>query len=66
MHNCEADLKNYVIAHGLQKSVFFTGDVANVDEYLQASDLFVFPTENEAFGISLVEAMAVHLSSFIL
>lgn len=61
LQNCEAALKEYVMAHGLQKSVLFTGGVANVEEYLQASDLFVFPTENEAFGISLVEAMACGL-----
>jgi glycosyltransferase involved in cell wall biosynthesis len=61
MHNCEADLREFVQAKGLQHSVRFTGDVHNVHEYLQASDIFVFPTEKEAFGISLVEAMACSL-----
>lgn len=61
IHNCEAELKAYVSANGLQDSVHFTGDVRNVHEYLQASDIFVFPTENEAFGISLTEAMACGL-----
>jgi L-malate glycosyltransferase len=61
MHNCEADLKEFVQAKGLQHSVRFTGDVHNVHEYLQASDIFVFPTEKEAFGISLIEAMACGL-----
>jgi glycosyltransferase involved in cell wall biosynthesis len=31
----------------------------NVEEFLQAADLFVFPTENDAFPSSVVEAMAV-------
>jgi glycosyltransferase involved in cell wall biosynthesis len=36
--------------------------VENVHEYLQAADIFVFPTEREAFGISLIEAMACGLA----
>jgi glycosyltransferase involved in cell wall biosynthesis len=35
--------------------------VDNVNEYLKASDIFVFPTKQEAFGISLIEAMACGL-----
>jgi len=61
IHNCEAELKQQVQARGLQPSVRLTGDVHNVHEYLQASDIFVFPTEKEAFGISLIEAMACGL-----
>jgi glycosyltransferase involved in cell wall biosynthesis len=61
MYNCEAELKQFVRGHGLQNSVRFTGDAHNVHEYLQTSDVFVFPTEKEAFGISLVEAMACGL-----
>jgi glycosyltransferase involved in cell wall biosynthesis len=37
------------------------GAVQNVPEYLQAADLFVFPTENDTFPSSLVEAMACAL-----
>jgi glycosyltransferase involved in cell wall biosynthesis len=61
IHGCEAELEEYVAAHGLARRVRFTGDVRNVHEYLQASDLFAFPSENEAFGISLIEAMACGL-----
>lgn len=61
IHNCEAELKAYVAANEVQESVRFTGRVHNVHEYLQAADIFVFPTEREAFGISLIEAMACGL-----
>jgi glycosyltransferase involved in cell wall biosynthesis len=58
IHNCEAELRSYVAANDLERSVAFTGSVQNVPEYLQASDIFALPTENDAFPSSLVEAMA--------
>ena len=61
IHNCEAELHAYVKANGLEKVVRFLGPVRNVPQYLQASDLFVFPTENDAFPSSVVEAMACAL-----
>jgi len=59
--NCEDELRDYVQQRKLRDSVFFTGEVTNVPTYLQAADIFVFPTEQEAFGISLIEAMACGL-----
>ena len=61
IHNCEAQLHNYVASAGLEKNVWFLGSVQNIPEYLQAADLFVFPTENDAFPSSLIEAMACGL-----
>jgi glycosyltransferase involved in cell wall biosynthesis len=61
IHNCEDWLKGYVADHGLVQSVQFMGSVGDVRPYLWASDGFVFPTEDEAFGISLIEAMACGL-----
>jgi glycosyltransferase involved in cell wall biosynthesis len=61
IHNCEAQLRNFVDNQGLQATIHFAGEVANVHEYLQASDVFVLPTEDDAFPLALVEAMACAL-----
>jgi glycosyltransferase involved in cell wall biosynthesis len=63
MHDCEAALREFVARHDLDTRVRFTGAVARVEDWLRAADVFVFPTENEAFGLSLVEAMACGLPS---
>ena len=46
---------------GLRGRVTFTGRVDNVPAYLQATDVFVFPTLDEALGMSAVEAQACGL-----
>ena len=61
IHNCEAELRDRAEGAGLRGRVLFAGAVDDVHRYLRASDAFVFPTEEEAFGISLVEAMACGL-----
>jgi glycosyltransferase involved in cell wall biosynthesis len=61
IHNCEEELRAYVKSECLEGHVLFTGAVQNVPEYLQASDFFAFPTENDAFPSSIVEAMACGL-----
>jgi glycosyltransferase involved in cell wall biosynthesis len=61
IHDCEGDLRAAVSARGLSDSVVFAGEVDDVLPYLQAADVYVLPSENEAFGISLVEAMSCGL-----
>jgi glycosyltransferase involved in cell wall biosynthesis len=62
IHNCEEDLKTFVLQHELGDSVSFTGSVEKVEDYLQAADIFVLPSEDDAFPSSLVEAMACRLA----
>jgi glycosyltransferase involved in cell wall biosynthesis len=57
IHACEEALRATVGEKGLEGHVIFTGNVRNVEEYLRAADIFVFPTENDAFPSSLLEAM---------
>lgn len=59
--SCEPELRTYVLQHQMENSVTFTGFRTNVSEYLRSTDCFVFPSENEAFGLALAEAMACGL-----
>jgi glycosyltransferase involved in cell wall biosynthesis len=61
IHNCEHELREYVRSSGMRQSVLFTGGVSNVSEYIQAADVFAFPTTNDAFPSSVIEAMACAL-----
>jgi glycosyltransferase involved in cell wall biosynthesis len=61
IHNCEDELKFLVKSANLASHVRFIGEVSDVHTCLQAADFFIFPTENEAFGIALIEAMACGL-----
>ena len=58
----EADLRRQVSDAGLPPRVTFAGRVEDVAEWLQASDVFVFPSLFEALGLSLVEAAACGLA----
>lgn len=53
------DLKAMVAQFHLEKSVIFTGYLENIPEVMQAFDLFVMPSRQEAFGLVAIEAMAM-------
>lgn len=54
----EQVLKEKVRGLDLMDAVTMTGMQLNVSEFLQAMDVFVFPSKSEGFGLSLVEAQA--------
>jgi glycosyltransferase involved in cell wall biosynthesis len=56
--DCEESIRAFVAARRLSDSIKFAGESDRVNEYLQASDMFVFPTEYEGFSLALVEALA--------
>jgi glycosyltransferase involved in cell wall biosynthesis len=58
----EQELKRYVAENDLGAFVELRDDVANVEDYLRASDMFVFPTAyDEGMSNSQLEAMACGL-----
>ena len=52
------NIEEQVVNAGLENKVVFTGIQANVSRYLQAMDLFLFPSLYEGLGIALIEAQA--------
>ncbi|MBU0715904.1 MAG: glycosyltransferase family 4 protein [Verrucomicrobia bacterium] len=56
--SCEQALWTFVREHNLEASITFTGYVDVVQDYLHATDIFVFPSESEAQGLSVLEALA--------
>jgi glycosyltransferase involved in cell wall biosynthesis len=58
----EEALRARVAGAGLASRVTFAGRVDAVEDWLGASDLFAFPSEFEALGLSLIEAAACGLA----
>jgi glycosyltransferase involved in cell wall biosynthesis len=61
-----AKMKRRVNDLGLADQVVFTGLVNNVEEYMKASDVFVFPSRREGLPNVLLEAMATGLPAVVL
>ena len=63
--NTEEKIKNKVKKVNLQETVNFLGVRKDVNEILQAMDLFVFPSLYEGLPVTLVEAQGAGLKCFI-
>ncbi|MDR2395766.1 MAG: glycosyltransferase [Endomicrobium sp.] len=57
----EQELKNFAIEKNVNNLVIFTGNIKNVQDYYNASDVFVLSSAWEGFGIVIAEAMACAL-----
>jgi glycosyltransferase involved in cell wall biosynthesis len=55
--DCEDEIKYLVRKHGLEEHVQFIPETDRVYEYLQAADLFIFPSEYEGLSLGLIEAL---------
>jgi glycosyltransferase involved in cell wall biosynthesis len=60
--DCEDQVRQRVKQVGLERDVVFFPETDGVVDYLQAADLWVFPTEYEGFSLALAEAMGCALT----
>lgn len=54
-----ADIRQMAASLGISDRVIFTGFRSDIPEVLASLDIFAFPSHSEAFGIALIEAMAM-------
>lgn len=60
----EEQTKAKVKTYGVENKIIFAGFKTNVEDYMQAMDLFVFPSEFEGLGLVLIEAQAAGLPCY--
>jgi len=60
----EQDIKAKIAALHLNNDVIMTGEIDNVQDYLQVMDAFVFPSLFEGLGMVLIEAQAAGLPCY--
>ena len=63
INSAEVQIKDYVSGHGITHLVEFIDNVMNIEDYLRASDIFVFPSMyDEGMSNALIEAMLCGLA----
>ena len=60
----EKEIRNKVKELKMEKEVFFVGTKSNVNQYMWAMDIFIFPSLFEGLGLGLIEAQATGLPCF--
>ena len=61
----ENSLKELTRKYNLQNYIIFTGEVDNIQDYLQVFDIFVLPSLYEGLGIVNIEAQASGLTTLV-
>ncbi len=60
-----SELENKISSFGLENQVIFLGNISNVNEYMQAMDVFVLPSFHEGLPYVVVEAQAAGLKCLV-
>ena len=60
--DCSDEIREYIATNSLQENIVMTGGVRNVEDYMRASDFFVFPSQGgEGLTTAVMEAMGCGL-----
>ena len=60
-----SNIQKYIKKNNLINDILFVGEKDNIEKYMQASDIFVFPSRKEGFSTVIIEAMATGLPCII-
>ena len=59
------ECQNYVESNNLQQNIIILGNIPNIDQYLNISNLFIMPSFFEGHPISLIEAIMLKVPSIV-
>lgn len=54
-------IRNEILSSGMESEIFLIEENNQIDEYLKASDIFIFPTRREGLPNALIEAISAGL-----